>query len=87
VRRSGHNGLNHTDPAYLDRQIWNGREWEDCNTTGTQTASGTTVPKVLIECGNMANPADAALLTTPRVQRGIARALDAAIVRFLTGRR
>jgi N-acetylmuramoyl-L-alanine amidase len=38
----GHNGLNHTDPAYLDRQIWNGREWG---------------------------------------------ALDAAIVRFLTGRR
>src|SRR5690242_13033519 len=35
----GHNGLNHTDPAYIDRQIWNGREWENCNTTGTQTAS------------------------------------------------
>jgi N-acetylmuramoyl-L-alanine amidase len=208
----GHNGLNHTDPAYLDRQIWNGREWEDCNTTGTQTAGGytearfnwnvasylrvmlrrqgarvvltrknnhgigpcvntrsfiinrahadvaidihadggpvtgrgftvlepvadgpndkviaaslrfghdvhaallagtpmrvsdyygrdgyirrddlaglnlTTVPKVLIECGNMANPADAALLTTARVQHDLARALDAAIVRFLTGR-
>ena len=206
----GHNGLNHTDPAFLARQIWNGREWEDCNTTGTQTASGytealfnfnvatylaadlrkdgarvvltrhnnhglgpcvnrrstmlnhtdvaidihadggptagrgftvlepvadgpndnviasslrfghyvhqaflagtpmgvsdyyghdgyifrddlaglnlTTVPKVLIECGNMPNAADAALLTTPRVQRRIARALEAAIIRFLTGR-
>jgi N-acetylmuramoyl-L-alanine amidase len=46
----------------------------------------TTVPKVLIECGNMPNPADAALLTSPRVQREIARALEAAIVRFLTGR-
>jgi N-acetylmuramoyl-L-alanine amidase len=46
----------------------------------------TTVPKVLIECGNMTNPADAALLVTRRVQRQIARALDAAIVRFLTGR-
>ena len=46
----------------------------------------TTVPEVLIECSNMANSADAALLTSPSVQREIARALDAAIVRFLTGR-
>ena len=206
----GHNGRNGTDPAFLTRQIWNGRAMEDCNTTGTQTASGyteslfnwkvatyltadlrrdgarvvltrhsnngigpcvnkrstmlnhtdvaidihadggpawgrgftvlepvadgpndhviasslrfgryvhraflagtpirasdyyghngyifrndlaglnlTTVPKVLIECGNMTNAADAALLTSPRVQRQIAEALAAAIVRFLTGR-
>jgi N-acetylmuramoyl-L-alanine amidase len=206
----GHNGRNGTDPAYINRRIWNGREWESCNTTGTQTASGytealfnwnvatylradlrrdgarvvltrhsnngvgpcvnrrstmlnhtdvaidihadggppwgrgftvlepvadgpndhviassirfgryvhsafladtpigasdyyghngyifrndlaglnlTTVPKVLIECGNMTNASDAALLTSPRVQRRIARALEAAIIRFLTGR-
>jgi N-acetylmuramoyl-L-alanine amidase len=208
----GHNGLNYTDPAYLNRQIWNGREWEDCDTTGTETASGytearfnwnvamylrtilikdgarvvltrknnhglgpcvntrarildrahanvsidihadyasssgrgftvlepvadrpndkvitsslsfgrdvhaamrsrtkmpvsdyyghdgyirrddlaglnlTTMPKVLIECGNMNNAQDAALLVRPAVQRSIARALAAAIIRFLTGR-
>jgi N-acetylmuramoyl-L-alanine amidase len=205
----GHNGLNGTDPAYLAHQVFNGRTMENCNTTGTQTASGyteslfnwnvaryltadlrrdgarvvltrpnnhgigpcvdkrstmlnhtnvaidihadggpswgrgftvlepvadgpnnkvigssirfghyvhrallaatpmrvsnyygrggyirrddlaglnlTTVPKVLIECGNMPNPADAGLLTTPRVQRQIARALEAAIIRFLIG--
>jgi N-acetylmuramoyl-L-alanine amidase len=207
----GHNGRNFTDPGFLDHQIFNGREREDCNTTGTQTASGytearfnfnvatylaaylradgarvvltrhdndgigpcvnrraqiidqshadvaidihadggpawgrgftvlqpvadgpndqviasslrfghyvhqafisgtplrpsdyyghdgyifrnnlaglnlTSVPEVLIECGNMPNRADAALLTTPAVQRRIARALQAAIVRFLTG--
>jgi N-acetylmuramoyl-L-alanine amidase len=205
----GHNGLNGTDPGYLAHQVFNGRTMEDCNTTGTQTASGyaeslfnwnvarylmadlhrdgarvvltrqnnsgigpcvdkrstmlnhtdvaidihadggpswgrgftvlepvadgpndkvigssirfghyvhaallagtpmrvsdyygrggyilrndlaglnlTTVPKVLIECGNMPNPADAALLTSLRVQREIARALEAAIIRFLTG--
>ena len=46
----------------------------------------TTVPKVLIECGNMTNGADAALLTSPHVQRQIAWALEAAIIRFLTGR-
>jgi N-acetylmuramoyl-L-alanine amidase len=207
----GHNGLNYTDPAYLNHKVWNGREWEDCDTTGTETASGytearfnwnvakylrailikdgakvvltrhnnhgigpcvtrrarildrahanvsidihadwapssgrgftvlepvadgpndkviksslrfgryvhaamrdltkmpvsdyyghngyirrddlaglnlTTMPKVLIECGNMNNPRDAALLVRPGVQRSIARALAAAIVRFLTG--
>jgi N-acetylmuramoyl-L-alanine amidase len=46
----------------------------------------TTMPKVLIECGNMNNTKDAALLVRPSVQRSIARALAAAIVRFLTGR-
>ena len=207
----GHNGLNYTDPAYLNRKIWNGREWEDCDTTGTQTASGytearfnwnvakylrailvkddarvvltrknnhgigpcvnrrarildrahanvsidihadygpstgrgftvlepvadgpngkviksslrfgrdvhaamrnrtrmrvsdyyghkgyirrddlaglnlTTMPKVLIECGNMNNARDAALLVRPSAQRSIARALAAAIIRLLTG--
>jgi N-acetylmuramoyl-L-alanine amidase len=207
----GHNGLNHTDPGFLGQQVFNGRTMEDCDTTGTQTASGytealfnftvavdlramlrregakvvmtrknndglgpcvdrrakilddahanvsidihadggpasgrgftvleplpdgpndkvisssdkfgsfvhqafladtpfgvsdyyahggyisrddlaglnlTTMPKVLIECGNMPNPQDAALLTSPKVQKQIARALNAAIVRFLTG--
>lgn len=36
----GHNGRNHTDPSYLGRQVWNGREREDCDTTGTATAGG-----------------------------------------------
>jgi N-acetylmuramoyl-L-alanine amidase len=36
----GHNGRNFTDPSYLNRQIWNGREHEACNTTGTETDSG-----------------------------------------------
>lgn len=208
----GHNGRNWTDPSFLAHQVWNGREWEDCDTTGTQTAGGfteakfnfivatdlaailrrdgarvvmtrknnrgigpcvntrarildraranvsidihadygpasgrgftvlepvadgpnnkvikssvrfgrdvhleflrhtplsvsdyygrdgyifrndlaglnlTTMPKVLIECGNMNNAADARLLTSVRVQRGIAWALALAIIRFLHGR-
>jgi N-acetylmuramoyl-L-alanine amidase len=44
----------------------------------------TTVPKVLIETGNMRNATDAALLTSPHFQRQIARALEAAIIRFLS---
>jgi N-acetylmuramoyl-L-alanine amidase len=33
----GHNGRNKDYPSYLAKQVWNGREWEDCDTTGTQT--------------------------------------------------
>jgi N-acetylmuramoyl-L-alanine amidase len=44
----------------------------------------TTVPKVLIECGNMKNAADAAALVTPPFQRLAARAMAQAITRFLT---
>jgi N-acetylmuramoyl-L-alanine amidase len=208
----GHNGGNFADPAYINQLIWNGREQETCDTTGTETASGytearfnfdvarylraglealgarvvmtrasdhgvgpcvtrrakilddahanvaidihadggpvwgrgftvlepvadgpndhvikasarfgndvrsallqhtsmpesdyyghdgvqlrddlaglnlTTVPKVLVECGNMPNPTDAALLTSPRFQRKLAAALQSAIVTFLTKR-
>jgi N-acetylmuramoyl-L-alanine amidase len=38
----GHNGRNHDDPVYLARIIWNGRENETCDTTGTQTDAGYT---------------------------------------------
>ncbi len=38
----GHNGRNWSDPAFLDHQIWNGREEEDCDTTGTATDGGYT---------------------------------------------
>lgn len=41
----GHNGRNYTDPAYLNHQVWNGREWEDCDTTGTETNGGYTEPR------------------------------------------
>jgi len=38
----GHNGRNYTDPSFLDRQVWNGRTPEDCDTTGTATDGGYT---------------------------------------------
>jgi len=43
----------------------------------------TTVPKVLIEVGNMRNAADARMLTSPAFQRQVAGALLQAIVTFL----
>ena len=38
----GHNGGNFTDPSYIGHQVWNGREWEACDTTGTETDGGYT---------------------------------------------
>jgi N-acetylmuramoyl-L-alanine amidase len=45
----------------------------------------TTVPKVLIECGNMRNGTDAALLVTTSFQQAAAAAMAQAITEFLTG--
>ena len=38
----GHNGGNGSDPAYIDHLVWNGRTWEACDTTGTETDGGYT---------------------------------------------
>src|SRR5580700_10436223 len=38
----GHNGRNSGDPGYINRLVWNGREWENCDTTGTETDGGYT---------------------------------------------
>jgi N-acetylmuramoyl-L-alanine amidase len=38
----GHNGLNGTDPGFIGQMIWNGRNSETCDTTGTQTPGGYT---------------------------------------------
>ncbi len=45
----------------------------------------TTVPKVLIETGNMRNATDAALLVTPAFQQSAAAAMAQAITAYLTG--
>jgi N-acetylmuramoyl-L-alanine amidase len=43
-----------------------------------------TVPKVFIECANMRNPTDAALVTSSRWQAAAARAIAAGLTAFLT---
>jgi N-acetylmuramoyl-L-alanine amidase len=45
----------------------------------------TTVPKVLIECGNMRNATDAGLLVSSAWQRRAAAAIAQAITQFLKG--
>ena len=41
----GHNGRNYSDPSYLGQIIWNGRQHESCDTTGTETDAGYTEPR------------------------------------------
>ena len=38
----GHNGGNFAAPSIINRLIWNGRETETCDTTGTETGAGYT---------------------------------------------
>lgn len=38
----GHNGGNFSDPEFINHQVWNGREMEACDTTGTATDGGYT---------------------------------------------
>jgi len=45
----------------------------------------TTVPKVLVECGNMPNPTDAGMLESPAFQQQLAQAFTTAIIAFVTG--
>jgi len=41
----GHNGGNFSDPGFINRPVWNGREEEACDTTGTATDGGYTEAK------------------------------------------
>ena len=38
----GHNGGNFSDPDFINKPVWNGREEEACDTTGTETDGGYT---------------------------------------------
>jgi N-acetylmuramoyl-L-alanine amidase len=38
----GHNGGNFNDPSFINHAVWNGREEEACDTTGTETDGGYT---------------------------------------------
>src|SRR5215472_2392739 len=41
----GHNGRNWADPAFINHRIWNGRQREACDTTGTATNGGYPEPR------------------------------------------
>ena len=48
----GHNGGNAADPAYINRLVWNGREYETCDTTGTATDAGYSEPSFTFDVGS-----------------------------------
>ena len=49
----GHNGGNFSDPTFINQPVWNGREEEACDTTGTETNAGYTEARyrVAFFCG------------------------------------
>jgi N-acetylmuramoyl-L-alanine amidase len=49
----GHNGGNSGDPAYINSPVWNGRQTETCDTTGTETDGGYSEATFNIEVARM----------------------------------
>ena len=74
----GHNGGNFSDPSLIDKPVWNGREEEACDTTGTETDGGYTEARFNFDVAtylrrDLPNPA----LDT-RVDERVARRVHAA---------
>src|SRR5215475_14266791 len=71
----GHNGKNYSDPSFLSKQIWNGREWEDCDTTGTETNGGYPEPKftwrVAVDLASMLRKDGAKVVMTRHTNTGV----------------
>ena len=76
----GHNGRNYTDPAYLNHQVWNGREYEDCDTTGTETNSGYREPRftwrVAVDLRNQLEALGATVVMTRHSNHGKGPCVD-----------
>jgi N-acetylmuramoyl-L-alanine amidase len=49
----GHNGRNYSDPTFINQQVFNGREEEACDTTGTETGSGYTEAEFNFNVANL----------------------------------
>jgi N-acetylmuramoyl-L-alanine amidase len=49
----GHNGRNYSDPRFINQQVFNGREEEACDTTGTETDSGYTEAQFNFNVANL----------------------------------
>jgi N-acetylmuramoyl-L-alanine amidase len=45
----GHNGGNFSDPSFINHLVWNGREREACDTTGTETNASYTEARFNID--------------------------------------
>ena len=76
----GHNGGNFSDPTFIDKPVWNGREMEACDTTGTATNGGYTEARFNFEVA-MYLRADllregAKVVMTRRTNHGVGPCID-----------
>jgi N-acetylmuramoyl-L-alanine amidase len=76
----GHNGANYSDPSFINHRIWNGREEESCDTTGTETAGGYTEARFNFKVASYLaadlRAAGARVVLTRRTNHGVGPCVD-----------
>ena len=76
----GHNGGNFNDPSFINAPVWNGREEEACDTTGTETDGGYTEARfnfnVAIYLRAILEREGAKVVMTRRTNTGVGPCID-----------
>jgi N-acetylmuramoyl-L-alanine amidase len=76
----GHNGGNFNDPGFINSPVWNGREEEACDTTGTETDGGYTEARFNFNVANYLRAAliarGATVVMTRRTNHGVGPCID-----------
>ena len=76
----GHNGGNFSDPSFINAPVWNGREEEACDTTGTETDGGYTEARfnfnVAIYLRAILEREGAKVVMTRRTNTGVGPCID-----------
>lgn len=76
----GHNGGNFADPGFIDKPVWNGREMEACDTTGTETNGGYTEARFNFNVATYLRAdlirAGAKVVMTRRTNHGVGPCID-----------
>jgi N-acetylmuramoyl-L-alanine amidase len=76
----GHNGGNFNDPSFINAPVWNGREMEACDTTGTETNGGYTEARfnfnVAVYLRAMLEHEGAKVVMTRRTNTGVGPCID-----------
>lgn len=76
----GHNGGNFNDPSFINAPVWNGREEEACDTTGTETDAGYTEARfnfnVAVYLRSILEREGAKVVMTRRTNTGVGPCID-----------
>lgn len=82
----GHDGRNWSDPSFIDRLVFNGREWESCDTTGTATDGGYTEAQfnwnVAVDARRMLQALGARVVLTRASNDGVGPCITARALRL-----